>query len=300
MQYSVSHSSRLGNRKVNQDRCLICSRGQSVFLILADGMGGHEGGELAAQTFVDCLQAQFKMQAMPIKNPRDFLVSCTLKAHLEIKKIETKSGQSPRTTCVCCLIQNGETIWLHSGDSRLYLIRNKRVYLRTHDHTHVENLLSNHIISEEEVNTHPMRNYVTACIGSKKTTPHTSISQISNLKANDIILLCSDGLWSGLDNEEILRLVNQTDIELATDQLTQTAESKTWPKSDNISALSFRFINATEKENSLEKLNKKFETIPPNKANDEQNSKQNDNSINQAIDDINIAYQEYQDEIKKS
>jgi len=289
MQYSTSHSSRLGNRKSNQDRCTIFENKDAVLLVVADGMGGHEGGELAAQTFVSTLEKEFKRYPLAFNLARNWLKNAVLKAHLEIQKIKTRNGQSPRTTCICCLIQDGKAFWIHSGDSRLYLFRNNRVYMQTHDHTHVADLVKNHVISESEVNLHPMRNYVTACIGGNKTKPHISIANAIDLKADDLLLLCSDGLWSALENTELLNILKQPNLEHATDQLTKKAEASSWPKSDNISAVSFHYI-------SLEKTSTAIHTEPgPSKLIE----KKDNNNISHAINEINEAYKLYQKELSQ-
>ena len=123
MIYSASHSSRIGNRKNNQDRCRIFTSGNTLLLVLADGLGGYKGGELAAQTVIDTMEQQFKKVYNDKLDPRQFLRESAMCAHVAVRALAPNEKKPPRTTCVCCLIKNGKVIWLHSGDSRLYLIR---------------------------------------------------------------------------------------------------------------------------------------------------------------------------------
>jgi serine/threonine protein phosphatase PrpC len=113
------------------------------------------------------------------------------------------SDERPRATCALCLIQNGSALWAHVGDSRVYHLRDDRVLERTRDHSHVEVLLQDGLITEEEILSHPLRNFVECCLGGDSALPELSMSVPARLDDGDIILVCSDGLWSGVSDEEI-------------------------------------------------------------------------------------------------
>ena len=166
MKVLTASCNRLGNRSSNQDRCLVLERSDRVLVAVADGMGGHARGDLAAQTAVNTLRQRFLNQHDRITEPEQFL-----KAALEIAHLETvEAGRSstppvePRTTCVACLVQGNQAWWAHVGDSRLYLLRNGRLVTRTRDHTPVEDLLQSGVINEDELSTHPLRNSVNRCL----------------------------------------------------------------------------------------------------------------------------------------
>ena len=113
MRYDTGMANRLGNRSNNQDRCTILERDNSVLLLLADGMGGHQRGELAAQELVDSISKSFRHQQLPIENPASFLETAITKAHYDIAACGTRLDPPvyPRTTCVACLTRMG----LHAG-----------------------------------------------------------------------------------------------------------------------------------------------------------------------------------------
>jgi serine/threonine protein phosphatase PrpC len=103
----------------------------------------------------------------------------------------------PRATCAICLVQNGSAFWAHIGDSRVYLLRRGKVFKRTRDHSHVEFLLREGVITPDQALTHPMRNFVECCLGGEPFLPEMTLGLREPLEANDILLACSDGLWGG-------------------------------------------------------------------------------------------------------
>lgn len=246
MRVVSAHSSRLGNRKINQDRCSIVTRDFATLITLADGMGGHLGGELAAQAVVDYFEQQFNALNDVPDNVREWLKVNALGAHNAVQEINTESVRQPRTTCVVCMIHNGHATWLHVGDSRLYLIRNGHVYIRTRDHSYVEDLIQNKAITEDEAITHPMRNYVTSCLGGSSALPFMSISQNQKLKERDIILVCSDGLWSPIEETRLLEVLSNNSISRATDALTELAEREAYPRCDNTTLATVQIIKTND------------------------------------------------------
>jgi PPM family protein phosphatase len=101
------------------------------------------------------------------------------------------------------MVRDGVATWAHVGDSRVYLQRAGVLVTRTRDHTPIENLLQDGLISEDEIAGHPMRHYVEYCLGGVAEHPHISISTPVPLEPGDLLLVCSDGLWSGVPDEEI-------------------------------------------------------------------------------------------------
>ncbi len=244
MQFSTGLANRLGNRASNQDRCLILEREDAVLLAVADGMGGHARGDLAAQAFVDTLGREF----------RHWDAQDTAKAFLEqaftrANDAVLAAGRSqtppitPLTTGVACLIHKGHASWGHVGDSRLYWLRNKHVEERTRDHTPVEDLVAGGIISEEQARSHPDRNYVNRCIGGSNMPPETALSGPHKLQRNDVLLLCSDGFWAALDEKSLCALSDtKQSFPDRIEALAEDAERATYPQSDNVSAVALRWI----------------------------------------------------------
>ena len=286
MKYTTSQSSRLGNRAVNQDRCAVLKNQNAVLLLLADGLGGRSNGELAAQRFIDVMSEIFYKTNYPIINVQKYLQQNILVAHREIQKISDDNNKNPYTTCVCALVHEQNITWAHAGDSRLYLYRENKLLTRTRDHSYIEELISQKLLSEKESAQHPMRNCVTACLGHQGKTIPIRLSETTKLQTNDVILLCSDGLWSGVTEEEIAQTLSLGKPGTPLDTLTELAEKNAYPASDNITAVAFTVEQlATDAIN----INKK---IIVNKH------PQTKSSLDTAIKNIESAYHQYKKEIQ--
>ncbi len=245
MKYQHTKTSRLGNRMVNEDRIGIAEVDGSVLLVMADGMGGYRGGQLASSALVNSMLRQFQQHRQAITDPPAFLKVLISDAHLAVirKGAEQYPPVEPRTTCVVCLIQHGHACWAHVGDSRLYLFRNGRVLSRTRDHSKIENLLVAGKISERELKNHPQRNLVTRCVGDRRRPPVPAFGEHTALEKKDIFLLCSDGLWDAIDDDYMAETLQQTTLNKAIDRLAYQAEFRSYPEADNISVIALRWIS---------------------------------------------------------
>ncbi|MEO7494245.1 MAG: PP2C family serine/threonine-protein phosphatase, partial [Massilia sp.] len=245
--YQESH---IGGRKVNQDRMGYSFTRDALLLVLADGMGGHLHGEVAASLTMQVMSAMFQKQAAPyVKKPERFLEEAFLAAHEEIHRysVEHKLSETPRTTVVACLIQHNNAIWAHCGDSRLYWIRNGQILGRTLDHSHVEYLIAKGLADPSERSTHPDRNKLYNCVGAG-SLPSIEVSRLASLQSGDVLMLCSDGLWSMLSDEEITwRLSSQT-IVRAVPELISMATTIAGDTSDNTTALAIMWQGGPEAE----------------------------------------------------
>ena len=132
--FEAAKGSLTGDRATNQDRCLFLSSGETALLCLADGLGGHPRGEVAAQLLLDATEAVFRQSEKPLTDPERFMLRCIGKAHQAILRFGRRQSPpiAPRTTAVIAVVQGGFAYWCHVGDSRLYLIRNGRVVVQTH------------------------------------------------------------------------------------------------------------------------------------------------------------------------
>lgn len=248
MRYVAALANRLGNRTCNQDRARIIERGSAVLLALGDGMGGHARGELASQALMDSLQSTFHEQELPIADPQHFLQQACARAHEEILALGLRQTEPvyPRTTAVVCLLQHNRAWWAHLGDSRLYWVRDGRVLARTRDHTYVEELLRRNAIDEQAAQAHPMRNYVTQCLGGPQEPARASLGEPGDLQIGDQLLLCSDGFWGALNEADWLQRLAEPDLDAALQSLADAAERNAYPNSDNVSALALRLLAAQE------------------------------------------------------
>ncbi len=243
IQYDKGVATRVGNREMNQDRACIVEHNDDLLILVADGMGGHKGGEIAAQEALDCFTANLKRQQTPLADPAGFLEMCMLEAHRNIARLGEREDPPiyPRTTCVACLIQQNQAWWIHLGDSRLYFLRDGAIFERTRDHTYIEELYQNAVITEEEMRTHPMRNYVTYCIGGPSNMPPVSSGHCDDLQVGDMFMLCTDGLWGAIDVEDITRL-NGIAMDTAINRMAEEAERISHPNSDNVTLAGIKVL----------------------------------------------------------
>ena len=242
MRFETAEISLLGDREDNQDRVAIHEGAGGLLMVVADGMGGHAGGALAATTAVDSLRASFDT-ATPGLSPDRFLREALARAHEAVVTVGEKVGigSRPRTTCAACLVRDGIATWAHVGDTRAYFSRGGALVTRTRDHTAIEALLQDGLISEDEIPGHPMRHYVEFCLGGAPEQPLITVSEPTALLPGDMLLLCSDGLWSGA-SDATLAAGPQEDATLA-DWLSRTAGRAVracTPYSDNTTAAALR------------------------------------------------------------
>ena len=208
MQIEYAKVSALGDRKDNQDRAAVVASENAALMLVFDGMGGHSDGARAAETGLKVVQDLFMAATQPIFDPQGFLYMALARAHDEVVRIgqDVAVDFRPRATCAICLVQEGGTFWAHIGDSRIYQVRDGKVLIRSRDHSHVEVLIQEGAISEEEAQDHPMRNFVECCIGGDAPVPDMSITHQMPLLAGDVLLACSDGLWSGLSDDDMAQI----------------------------------------------------------------------------------------------
>ncbi len=217
MKIEYAKVSALGDREDNQDRAAIVVADEAGIMLVFDGMGGHENGAQAAEIGLKTVQDQFMAAELPLFDPQGFLYESMARAHDEVVKIGSGLAVDfrPRATCAICLVQENGSWWGHIGDSRIYHMRDGRMLKRSRDHSHVEVLIQEGAITEEEALDHPMRNFVECCIGGDSPVPDMSITRKIPLQPGDVLLACTDGLWSGISDEEMAELATNGEMSLA-------------------------------------------------------------------------------------
>ncbi len=246
MQVEYAKVSALGDRQDNQDRAAVVVSEDAALLLVFDGMGGHSDGAMAAETGLKVVQDMFMSETQPIFDPQGFLYMALSRAHDEVVNLGTDLDVDfrPRATCAICLVQEGGAFWAHIGDSRIYLVRDEEVITRSRDHSHVEVLIQEGAISEEEAQDHPMRNFVECCIGGDAPVPDMSITNRKALEPGDVLLACSDGLWSGLSDADMAAIGAPGDNNLVANlkTLSMKALNVNSPYSDNTTGTALRWL----------------------------------------------------------
>ena len=150
--------------------------------------------------------------------------------------------ESPRTTIVAAVVQRGVLYCAHVGDSRLYHFRDGHLLYRTEDHSIVQSLYSKGIINKDDMSTHPYRHKVYSCLGGD-VPPKIDLSDRHELVEGDTILLCTDGVWGAVADEQIKRILNSPSITDGITTLLDQAENASKEQGDNMSAIGLQWGN---------------------------------------------------------
>ncbi|HEX4927103.1 MAG TPA: PP2C family serine/threonine-protein phosphatase [Burkholderiales bacterium] len=243
MKYAIAHDTRIGGRQINQDRLGWWSTDETLLIAVADGMGGHVHGEVAAELAIALLGGTFRREARPrIADPAAFLQRALGAGHAAILREAERRGlsDSPRTVIVACVIQDGYAYWTHVGDCRLYLVRQGRIVHRTRDHTLVQQLVDEGRIEEEAVASHPERNRLLQCLGGYQR-PRPEPVERMRLERGDLLVLCSDGFWGPLTQRQLLHALVTRELEHALPELVTLAEQRAGRECDNVSVVAMRW-----------------------------------------------------------
>jgi len=238
MKFSVFQVSRKGGRAKNEDRMGYCYTRESGLFVLADGMGGHPEGEVAAQLALQTISALYQKEARPtIVDTTEFLSLALLAAHHQIIRYASEKGMldTPRTTVVAAILQGTGATWVHCGDSRLYVMRDGQLLTRTRDHSYLEQQTAG-IIKISTAN----RNILFTCLGSP-AKPVFDIAGPVTLHEGDKLMLCSDGLWGSLTDADIVRHMAGKSVSEAVPEMVEHALRVGGPRSDNVTVLAMEW-----------------------------------------------------------
>lgn len=303
MKFTIFQESRIGKRRTNQDRTAYSYSRDALLMVLADGMGGHLHGEIAAQISVQYITQAFQRSATPgLVDPVFFLSRALTNAHNAIVDYayDKKLPEAPRTTVVACVVQDGFAYWAHAGDSRLYLLRRGQVAARTRDHSRLQLMMDQGLIDADSAAEHPGRNRIYSCLGGSHS-PQIEYSKPFALRDGDIIAMCSDGLWGPLGDEGMLVGMSSNNVMQDVPRLLDHAERMAGKTCDNLSMVAMQWqddINANVNDAistqamALDNFTTRLDTFerarPGNAAAD-----LTDDEIERAIAEINAAIQKY-------
>lgn len=242
-----------GDRKEQQDRVAILphARARGVALaVVADGMGGHTGGALAAEQVVHTAKTNLDQFSAADETSQKMLENSMREAHTMIKASRFMNEMDPHSTAVMLLLQPGSVTWGYCGDSRLYHFRGKKLVGRTVDHSYVEHLVATGKITPEQALTHPNRNVLLASLGGADE-PKITLDEVTELTPGDAFVLCSDGLWAYFDDEELGTLVAENSARQACEILIDKARQRAKGAGDNLSLAIIKLNEAVPKKPTL-------------------------------------------------
>lgn len=202
-----------------------------MLVVVADGMGGHNAGEVASATAISVIEAAFgQMRTEPAGQLKEALENANFTIHQ--KSIECPETHGMGTTCTALLLQDGFAYSAHVGDSRLYLIRQDSIYLMTEDHSAVMELVKRGELTLQDARHHPDKNVVTRCLGTRPQVEVSAWSEPLPLQPGDHFLLCSDGLYDQVEDEEICAIVMPRRAAEACEELVRVTRERGAP--DNV------------------------------------------------------------------
>ena len=207
--------------------------------IVADGMGGYEGGQEASRIAVEVIEEMYANATAG--DPRSWLLTGFHTAHTRIQDYAAKYPDlhGMGTTCTAIAVIDHSLYFAHVGDSRLYLIRDSSISRLTHDHSYVTRLVDNGIIRADEAESHPQRHILTAALGAGNSVTPDSPATPFTLQSGDVLLLCTDGMWGLLSDQEILAIAAGKPVNEISQALVETAKKRGGP--DNITVQVLRF-----------------------------------------------------------
>jgi PPM family protein phosphatase len=245
VRFTIFQDSRQGDRSGNEDRVGYSYSRNTLMLVIADGMGGHMKGELAAEIAVTEITRRFQQEARHrVRKPTEFLVSAINSAHRAIvaQAVEENLLESPRTTCVACIVQEGSAYWAHAGDSRLYVFRDGKLAAVTQDHSRVQQMIDSGALTPEQAARHPDRNKIFSCLGGV-VPPQITTGREFKLATGDTILLTTDGFWSQIAPSLIGSLLKKQDLVSLMPGLLTEAHRRANGESDNLSVVGMTWEN---------------------------------------------------------
>lgn len=205
MNFEIVTLSKSGGREYNEDVYGHWSNGRFMACLVADGAGGHGGGDVAASTARSSILGGY---ARAPSLDRTFLKQLLEQANLDVVARQAEGGKlaAMRTTAVLAVLDTHEQalMWAHSGDSRAYLFRDGAIVARTVDHSLVQQMVAGGMLDEEGARLHPQRNMLLSALGSVSDPLEIDVSGRIRLQTGDVLLLCSDGVWEVLGDRLLL------------------------------------------------------------------------------------------------
>lgn len=236
MRFHVAVLTRVGGRAENQDSVGQRAVGDMSCWVVADGLGGHAGGKVAADICVEAALESFARTSMVSASEVERLLVAG-NAQVLVRQRQEPALQAMRTTAVVLIATAERCYWGHVGDSRLYLFRGGRVVHQTKDHSVPQALVDAGEIHAAGIRFHEERNRLLRSLGSEDTV-QVSVSEAEAPLSGDAFLLCTDGFWEHIDETEMgVSLARARDVESWLDDMEIQIVERVTDGHDNYSAL---------------------------------------------------------------
>jgi serine/threonine protein phosphatase PrpC len=233
-----------GDRDYQQDQLMMLSHPRAkgcLLAVLADGMGGRSGGRKASDQVMMTARQLFERYDPATDDAEAILKQLLNEAHTVIKLIAISAEQEPHSTLVAFLLNpGGDCHWIHAGDSRIYHYQGKQLVKRTMDHSYVQLLVNRGEITPEQAQNHPKSNILVGCLGSENDPP-VSLHHIPQMRAGDVLMACSDGVWHYFTEDELGSVLEALAPREASEFLIEKARARAQGTGDNLSLVIVKF-----------------------------------------------------------
>jgi PPM family protein phosphatase len=193
-------------RQVNEDRGCLQQNGQSALMIVADGMGGHAAGEVASSLAIEVIHRAYVEEPKPSEGTLENAFHAANRAIYQAAR-DDLTQQGMGTTCTALMLRDGLAYSAHVGDSRLYLVRAGQIYLMSEDHSAVMEMVRQGALTLRDARHHEDKNVILRALG---TQPNVAVSVWDKpfpVQAGDAFVICSDGLYDLVEDDDIKQAV---------------------------------------------------------------------------------------------
>ncbi|WP_277187830.1 PP2C family serine/threonine-protein phosphatase [Caballeronia sp. BR00000012568055] len=243
MRFDLASITDQGGRRRNEDRLALIEHRRLFAGVVADGAGGHGGGDVAAQLVVDTVSAALRECAGRGDGMQSTLLTDALIAANEaIVKAQAAGGALARMRSTAAVLAidplSGHAIWAHCGDTRIYCFRRGHTAFQTIDHSMVQQLVDANLLAPREMRRHPLRNLLLAALGTEDALPVQVAAAPFAIADGDVFLVCSDGLWEHIDESAMIDAIGHADdAESWLTTLAARVKRAAPPRADNLSAV---------------------------------------------------------------
>lgn len=244
LQISAATAIHKGDRPYQQDQVALLShpRVKGCLLgVVADGMGGKSGGRKASDQVMLTAQQLFERYDPVHDDATDLLRQMAFEAHTVIRLTAIAAEEEPHSTYAAFIVNpEGDCHWAHLGDSRIYHFHEGALVHRSRDHSYVEMLVQRGEITAAQARDHAKSNLLTGCLGADRE-PRVDVHHIDRLRAGDVLMACSDGVWHYFNDLELGAALRSLPPREASELIIDRARQRAGGKGDNLSVVILRF-----------------------------------------------------------
>lgn len=201
---TLAELSHIGDRASNQDALGSARQDDLACMVISDGAGGHEGGEIAAKTVVGAVIESFMRESsFGARALRSYIDHAIVQVADRKRAEEKLKDMSATVAAVLIDLENRSVLWAHMGDTRIYFFRRSKIYRVTKDHSLVQQFIDAGYCAADKLRSHPQRSSLFAAIGAEGDTPPEVTQEVAEIRDGDAFLICTDGFWEWITEDDM-------------------------------------------------------------------------------------------------